>query len=289
MPTIVNGAGGGAVGGRPRPAAGDEGGEPVEHAVQPEPVGVVGVGGTAVGGARSGADPARQRVGGGVEHPLEHRRRLGPPLRVVLAARPRVRRVLDGERGGPHELDDEGEAGVTVDVVEAEPVERGQLVLVLADRAGPERRPPGAHPRGPRVLGEQDPVLLGDRPHPLPPVPPGRGGPRHGGVRRIQHEVEQLGLARHVGVEAHRRRTDRPGDRADRHRRQAPVVGETDRGGDHRVQVPGPRGSTPRHGSGIPPQQRDAAGGVAAAAAGVGHHNSVLCTSYGVQRMRRHL
>src|SRR3954449_3491099 len=62
----------------------DEGGEAVEDPVEPEAVGGGGGGGAAVGGARGGGPRARERVGGGVQPPGQHRPRLGPPLRVVL-------------------------------------------------------------------------------------------------------------------------------------------------------------------------------------------------------------
>jgi len=109
-----------------------------------------------------------------------------------------------GLRPGLHEGEQVGEGGVHLDVIEAQPVERGQFVLVFGHQAGAERWPGGGDGRGPGVGLEQGPVLGGDRGDPLLPRLPGGIGARHLLVGGVEHQVQQFGLARHVGVEGHR-------------------------------------------------------------------------------------
>ena len=142
--------------------------------------------------------------------------------------------------------------------------------------------------REPRVPLEQRPVVLGHRGHPSSPraaAPPGAG---HAQVEPVDHEVEQLGLARDVGVDGHRRQAGGRGDRAHRHRVEPVAVGQADGGVDDVVHRPRPaRPSTGRPAAVavrlprpvVAPQQRQGTARLAAAGAFASPWEQIVATS----------
>jgi hypothetical protein len=74
-----------------------------------------------------------------------------------------------GARGGVDEAEEVGQAVVDLDRGQAEIVEGGELVLVLADRSRAERWTEGDHAHRPWMGAVQRQVLLGHRARSLPP------------------------------------------------------------------------------------------------------------------------
>src|SRR5690606_38732220 len=103
-------------------------------------------------------------------------------------------------------LEHQGEDLVHLDIVEADADERAELGVVLADGAQPERRAGGVDVEQPPVAVEELPVAPGDRLERGAPV--GRveraGLVADLGEGGVDHEVDELGAAGHVGVEGHR-------------------------------------------------------------------------------------
>ena len=160
------------------------------------------------------------------------------------------RSVFAGVGGGAgarlDEAEQVGEAVVDRDVVQAETVERGQLVLVFGHLPGAEGRPDGGDGGRPRVGLEQGPVLRGDSGQSLPPGLAGGVGAGHARVGGVEHKVQQLGLAGHVGIQRHRHHAERLGHPAHRHRVQALGIGELGGRVHHGVDAQPLPGAVPR-------------------------------------------
>jgi len=160
-----------------------------------------------------------------------------------------------------------GEGGIHLDVVEAEAVERGQLVLVLGHQPGAERRADGGDGRRPGMSLEQCPVLRGDRGDPLPPGLPGGIGAAHPLIGSVEHQVQQFCLARHVGVEGHRHHPEIAGDPAHGHRVQSLGIGQGGSRGDDLVDGQALARTVPGYRGRVAPQQLQGAGRVAGSGA----------------------
>ena len=167
-----------------------------------------------------------------------------------------------------------GESGVHLDIVEPQPFERPEFVFILGHQAGPEWRAHSGHCGDPGVAVEQPSVLAGDRFHPGAPRFAGAVDARHLPVDGVEHEVEQLGFARDVGVERHGCDAESGGDPAHGHRIEPGGVRQLDRGRDDLVDRPALFRATARRAvAGFPPQQFEGAGWVTCATAFVGHGN----------------
>jgi len=119
----------------------------------------------------------------------------------------------------------------------------------------------------PRVPLVRRPARAGDRLEPGAPVVGRRGVQRRElPERAVDHEVQQLGLGRDVGVEGHRADAEVGGEAAHRERPEALGVRERDRGVHHAVDGEPGLGTAAAGGRlHQPPQQGQAAGRVAGA------------------------
>jgi hypothetical protein len=85
----------------------------------------------------------------------------------------------------------------------------------------------------------------------------------HARVGGVEHKVQQLGLAGHVGIQLHRHHAERLGHPAHRHRVQALGIGELGGRVHHGVDAQPLPGAVPRDGGRVAPQQLQGPGRVA--------------------------
>ena len=127
----------------------------------------------------------------------------------------------------------------------------------FADHVGPQRRSARRgdlqHPRVPMV---ELPVLLRHQLQLLPPTPVRRLRADVLAHRRVEHQVDELGLARHVGVERHGADTEPLGDAPHGQLRQSLRVGDPDRRAHHLFHAQ-TRLGPPARPLLLAPQQRD--------------------------------
>jgi hypothetical protein len=129
----------------------------------------------------------------------------------------------------------EGDHGVHLEVGQPDPLDRTQLVVVLGDHVGPQRRPADVDLQDPRMPAQQREVLPRDDLQ--PPAPAAGHVPRPSGLREhdVEHRVQQLRLPGHVGVQRHRPGAEPVRDPAHRHGAQPVGVRELDRSLDDPV------------------------------------------------------
>ena len=224
--------------------------------------------------------------------------------------------IADGRTGGTDQLpaNEIGDRDV-LGALEARGVQGGIERLLHVQHVGADRQPGHVVVQQPGMGGVRRPGRPGPLLDPGPPAQP-RVGQGVVGVHPVDHQLDQLRAAGHVGVERHRPDPEPTGHLPHRQGGQAFGVGDADAGVDHLGQAGLRPWAAARRRGGRIPQQLDCAAalrrartrsaGVFGGGVGIGHRghlptvekmsvpraclNSVQCmlillgTAYGVDR-----